>query len=74
MIQVTRLNGSKLVINAILIEMMEATPDTVISLTTGNKIIVRESVADVISLVVDYMRHTGSFGMSVKRQGLEESE
>ena len=43
MIEVTRLNGKGLTINSDLIEMIEETPDTVITLTTGKKIIVKES-------------------------------
>ena len=42
MIEVTRLNGSKLMINALLIEMMEQTPDTLITMTTGKKLVVLE--------------------------------
>jgi len=42
MIQVTRLNDTKLVINADLIEFVEEIPDTIISLTTGKKIMVKE--------------------------------
>ena len=41
MIDVTRMNGSLLTINNHLIEMVEETPDTVITLTTGKKIIVK---------------------------------
>ena len=41
MIDVTKLNGSKILINSDLIECVEETPDTVISLTTGKKLIVK---------------------------------
>lgn len=44
MIEVTRLNGKGLTINSDLIEMLEETPDTVITLTTGKKIIVKMKV------------------------------
>ena len=43
MIDVTRMNGSLLTVNNHLIEMVEETPDTVITLTTGKKIIVKET-------------------------------
>ncbi len=56
MIQVTRLNGSPVVINADLIQFVEATPDTLISLTTGEKIMVKEPVDLVANLAVNY-RH-----------------
>ena len=42
MIEVTRLNDTKLLINSDLIELVEETPDTVITLTTGRKLIVRK--------------------------------
>lgn len=56
MIKVTRLNGSELVLNADLIETIEATPDTVLSLTTEHKYVVREDVEEIVSRVVAYKR------------------
>lgn len=56
MIKLTRLNDSELIINAELIETLEATPDTVVSLTTGHKYIVREGVDDVVARIVSYKR------------------
>lgn len=58
MIHVTRLGraGADLVINAELIESVEAHPDTQITLTTGHKMIVQESVERVIELVIAYKR------------------
>jgi len=55
-IEVTRLNDSKLTINADLIERVEELPDTVIKMTTGNKIIVKESREEIRNLVVLYKR------------------
>lgn len=57
MIEVTRINGKKLVLNADLIESMEATPDTVITLTGGNKYVVSESTEELIGKVTKYKRH-----------------
>ena len=54
MITVTRLNDSKLVINSDLIEFVESIPDTIISLTTGKKIIVKESTSKIIQLVAEF--------------------
>ena len=54
MIKVTKLNGNELVVNADLIEFIESTPDTLISLTTGRKIMVLEEMDDVIRLAVGY--------------------
>ena len=56
MIEVTRLNGTTVLINSDLIETLEETPDTVISLTTGRKFIVKESRQEVKSLVKSYKR------------------
>ncbi|MEW8977253.1 MAG: flagellar FlbD family protein [Symbiobacterium sp.] len=51
-----RAKGGEFVVNADLIETVEATPDTVITLTTGHKVIVEESVDEVIRRVVEFRR------------------
>jgi flagellar protein FlbD len=51
MIRVTRLNRTPVVLNSDLIEQIETTPDTVISMTTGEKIMVLESTEEVIERV-----------------------
>ncbi|MGN0352710.1 MAG: flagellar FlbD family protein [Roseburia sp.] len=56
MIEVTRLNDTKLLVNAELIELVEETPDTVITLTTGRKLVVKESRQEVRDLVKFYKR------------------
>lgn len=56
MIRVTRLNGKKMTVNAELIEMIEETPDTVISFTNGKKFIVKESEEEVRTLVIEYKK------------------
>lgn len=56
MIEVTRLNGTKVIINAELIEKVEEAPDTVISLTSGNKLIVKESRQEIRNLVILYKK------------------
>ncbi len=56
MIEVTRLNGKGLMINAELIERVEESPDTVITLTTGNKLIVKESRQEIKNLVILYKK------------------
>ena len=56
MIKVTRINDSELVINADLIEFVESTPDTIISLTTGKKVVVRESTDEIIDRVARFKR------------------
>jgi len=56
MISVTRLNGAEFVLNAELIQEVEATPDTIITLTNGQKMMVREPVDDVLRAVIEYKR------------------
>lgn len=56
MIEVTKLNNIKILINADLIESVEETPDTVISFTTGKKIVVKESRQDIKNLVISYKK------------------
>ncbi len=56
MISLSRLNDSKIVINSELIEFVESIPDTIITLTTGQKIMVKESVEDVVNKVIEYKR------------------
>lgn len=73
MVTLTRLNGAKITLNAVLIETIEETPDTLITLTTGKKIMVLEKVPDVISLVQTYMRHIGAVRIAMKTNVTEES-
>ncbi len=56
MIQVTRLDGSHFYVNADLIEFMEVTPDTVLSLLNSKKIVVKESAEEIIRRVIAYRR------------------
>ena len=56
MISLTRLNRVEIVLNSDLIEFIEATPDTVITLTTGQKIMVLEAASDVVDRVVRFRR------------------
>ena len=56
MIHLTRLNHLPLVLNADLIEWIEVTPDTVISLTTGQKLVVLETAEEVVRRVVEFRR------------------
>ena len=56
MVEVTKINGVKVLVNPDLIELVEETPDTVISFTTGRKIIVIESRQEIKSLVKSYRK------------------
>ncbi|GAQ26250.1 MULTISPECIES: flagellar FlbD family protein [Tepidanaerobacter] len=56
MIELTRLNGTKFFLNAELIEIIESTPDTVITLTTDKKLVVLENKDEIIDKVIEYKR------------------
>jgi len=58
-ITLTRRNGSELVINAAMIEVVEATPDTVITLISGRKYVVAEAALEVVQSVTEYYRSIG---------------
>lgn len=73
MISVTRINGSKMWLNALLIEMVEETPDTYITLVTGKRLIVLEKAAEVISLMKDYIQEIGLNNATIKVQQTEET-
>ena len=56
MIEVTKINGVKVLINPDLLELAEETPDTVLTFTTGRKLIVKESRQEVKNLVKSYRK------------------
>ena len=56
MITLTRLNGKEFVVNAELIRLVEATPDTLVTLRGGEKLVVREGVDQVVEKAVEYGR------------------
>ena len=56
MIRLTRLNGHVFVLNAEMIQEVEATPDTIVTLTNGQKIMIREPVDEVRDAVIAYKR------------------
>ena len=68
MIELTKLNDIKFSVNPELIEIVETTPDTVITLTTGRKLIVKESRQDIKNLVLSYKRK-----IYIERTALEEA-
>lgn len=58
MISVTRFNGSQVVVNDDHLLFVEATPDTILTFTTGLHMMVRESVEEIVSRCVAYRRRT----------------
>ncbi len=61
MITLTRLDQRVIVVNAELIKMIEATPDTIITLINGDSLLVREPVEEVVRRAVDYARQIRGF-------------
>jgi len=59
MIKVTKINGEPMVINALLIETVESTPDTLVSMTTGHRIMVRDGMDEVVAAAAEYHRAVG---------------
>ncbi|MDE0810829.1 MAG: flagellar FlbD family protein [Alphaproteobacteria bacterium] len=64
MIRLTRLNKNELVINAEMIEFVEAIPDTILTLTSGKKIMVFEPVDTVVERIVEYKRNCNQLVVS----------
>lgn len=58
MIELTRLNGHRLAVNSDLIQFAESAPDTLLTMVTGEKIIVSESLAQVIDRMAAYRART----------------
>ena len=58
MICLTRFNGSRFVLNSELIKYIEETPDTIVTLRDGEKIIVKEKADEIVADVVEYVRST----------------
>ncbi|GAA5506652.1 flagellar FlbD family protein [Novipirellula caenicola] len=56
MIKLTRLDGEPFVLNADLIRYVERRPDTFVTLTSGDRIVVKESMDDVIERAVQYQQ------------------
>ncbi len=56
MIRLTRINQKPLVINSDLIEHIEITPDTVVTMTTGQKFVVLEPLEDILQRVIEFRR------------------
>ena len=56
MIPLRRLNNQTMMVNADLIESLEATPDTVVTLVSGNKLLVRDTMEEIQAKIVEYKR------------------
>jgi len=69
MIRLTRRNNDAIVINLTTIAYVEATPDTLITLTSGERIHVRESLDEVVRGAVDYQRRVFKIGRDADETG-----
>lgn len=69
MIRLTRINKSSLAVNADLIKFVETAPDTVITLSTGEKLVVTEGVEQIIDMIVQFRRSVLS-GLACPALGL----
>jgi flagellar protein FlbD len=65
MIKVTRINNKELVVNAELIEFLEQTPDCIISLTTGKKFAVIDTIDEIVRKVLEYRMKINSQSRSL---------
>jgi flagellar protein FlbD len=68
-INVSKLNGNKFILNALYIETIESFPDTTISLSNGRKYVVKETVDEVQKSIIKFYQSVNLLG-----QQLEESE
>lgn len=71
MIKVKRLNGKEFVVNSDLILYVEETPDTVITLTTGQKVVVIDTVDEIIDKIIDFRSKAGAIGYRRRAEGKE---
>ncbi len=74
MIQLTRLNSTRLAVNSDLIKYVEEAPDTVITLLNGEKLVVRETTEQVIERVRDFRRSVLIAGSGVTSAAAEDSD
>lgn len=68
MIQVTKVNNEPIVVNCELIETIEFKPDAIISLISGEKLVVTENADEIIQRVIDYKRMVGQRPLRVVQQ------
>lgn len=62
MIKVTRLNGTEYLLNPHLIESVDSTPDTTVTLVSGKKVVIKETPREVVDEIVTYRKRLGISG------------
>lgn len=68
MIQLTRLNGTDLWLNPLLIESVERTPDSIVTLTNGHKYVIREAPDAIIERTANFYRQIGLIGTDPRKE------
>ena len=74
MIQLTRLNKKEFYVNAELVKFVEATPDTIITLVNDQKLLVQETVDEVLRKVIEYKRSVNTWNTMAGILGADDSE
>lgn len=72
MVQLTRLNGDVVVVNASAIDLVEPTPDTRLTLASGRQLMVRESIPQVILAVTTFYQTIGRPGVGTRDRRSDE--
>jgi flagellar protein FlbD len=70
-ILLTRLNGSEVWLSPLMMESVEETPDTVITLSNGHKYVVRQTAAEIASLVASFYRGIGLAAALTRKEDSE---
>jgi flagellar protein FlbD len=73
MIQLTKINKAPIVLNSDLIEYIEETPDTVITLTNNDRVVVQESMAEIIDRIVHFRRQVSGLVDSEYQRKLRQA-
>ena len=74
MVCLRRINNKEVVINDDMIESIEAKPDTIITMYNGNKIVVKESIAEVIEKIVEYRKSINELSEEKVRNILKKTK
>ncbi|MFT9847851.1 flagellar FlbD family protein [Aneurinibacillus sp. REN35] len=78
MIRLTRLNGKEYVVNALLIESLEETPDTLVTLVNGKKFVIKESIEEVLFSLTEFYKEINAIktiamqDREIKNGGVED--
>lgn len=67
MIRLTRIDGEKFVLNADLIKYVESRPDTFVTLTTGERLVVSETLEELVQKAIEYQQHKQLFPQATMR-------